>query len=407
MRYRKIILPGLIIIIMVAAFYTFNLKKYISPTGLFPDDFKTVCVNRGDVLASVEAQGIIEPENEVLLLSPTTSLIKKIQKVPGSRVNRGDVILYLETRGVEEQIEKLEEQLEVKRNNLEKNRLNARSTKLDLDYNVEIKKLRIASIKSDLADKTQLLEVGGISPAGVDKTKQELVLAEKDLQNVEERNLIRLKQLQADEQGLLLDLRIQQRQLESLQELLTKLTVRAPSSGIIMSVQGREGERVNADQLLVRMSDLSTYKVIGSIGEQSADLIKTGKTVYTVLDHEKLTGKIGNIMPMIQNNKVQFDVFLEQSNHPKLLPNLKVELMVVQERRDSLLRIPVSEIFEKGDKHSVFVINNTKAIRKEIITGLKGQDFLEIVEGVIEGDCIIISDISRFKHLQEFDIKRP
>ena len=407
MRYRKIILPGLIIIIMVAAFYAFNLKKYISPTGLFPDDFKTVCVNRGDVLASVEAQGIIEPENEVLLLSPTTSLIKKIQKVPGSRVNRGDVILYLETRGVEEQIEKLEEQLEVKRNNLEKNRLNARSTKLDLDYNVEIKKLRIASIKSDLADKTQLLEVGGISPAGVDKTKQELVLAEKDLQNVEERNLIRLKQLQADEQGLLLDLRIQQRQLESLQELLTKLTVRAPSSGIIMSVQGREGERVNADQLLVRMSDLSTYKVIGSIGEQSADLIKTGKTVYTVLDHEKLTGKIGNIMPMIQNNKVQFDVFLEQSNHPKLLPNLKVELMVVQERRDSLLRIPVSEIFEKGDKHSVFVINNTKAIRKEIITGLKGQDFLEIVEGVSEGDCIIISDISRFKHLQEFDIKRP
>lgn len=397
----------MLMILVMIVFVFYKKVRSFSSGSAHSDEIKRACVDRGNVVSSTEAQGIIEPENEVLLLSPTTSVIKNIQKVPGSRVSRGDVILYLETKAVEEQIEKLEEQLEVKRNNLEKNRLNARAANIELEYNVEIKKLKIASIKAELADKEQLLEVGGISPAGVDKTKQELVLAEKDLTNVEERNMIRLKQLQADEQGLLLDIRIQERQLESEKEILSKLTVRAPSAGIILNVEGREGEKVNADQLLVRMSDLSTYKVIGNIGEQYAELIKTGKMVYTILDSVKLTGKIGNIMPLIQNNNVQFDVHLEQSNHPKLLPNLKVKLMVVQEMRDSVLRMPMTDIFEKGSKHSVFVIENTKAVRKEIKTGLRGRDYIEILDGVKENDCIIVSDISKYRNAEDFDIRQP
>ncbi len=405
---RILLYIGLAVILLLVIGYVFHRNRnFFTTRTSTTEEIKTACVSRGDVIASVDAEGIIEPENEVLLLSPTTSIIKKIQRVPGSRVNRGDVILYLETKAVEEQIEKLEEQLEVKRNNLEKNRLNARSAKIELEYNVEIKKLKIASITAELADKEQLLEVGGISPAGVDKTRQELVLAEKDLANVEEKNLIRLKQLQADEQGLLLDIRIQERQLESEQELLSRMTVRAPSAGIILNVQGREGERINADQLMVRMSDLSTYKVIGNIGEQYAELIKTGKAVYTILDNERLTGKIGNIMPIIQNNNVQFDVHLEQSNHPKLLPNMRVRLQVVQEKRDSVLRLPVAEIYDKGNKHSVFVIYHTKAIRTDLKTGLKGRDYIEVIDGALENDCIIVSDVSRFRHLQEFDIRQP
>ena len=76
------------------------------------------------------------------------------------------------------------------------------ATKVDLDYNVQVKNLRIASLKSELADQEQLLEVGGISPARFEKTRQELELAEKDLFMLKEKNSIRLEQLEADEEGL-------------------------------------------------------------------------------------------------------------------------------------------------------------------------------------------------------------
>lgn len=46
-------------------------------------------VDRGLVYVSVDASGIVEPENEVLILSPVSSIIKEIKKEPGSRVQKG------------------------------------------------------------------------------------------------------------------------------------------------------------------------------------------------------------------------------------------------------------------------------------------------------------------------------
>ncbi len=149
-------------------------------------------------------------------------------------------ILRLDPKPIQDEIANIEDQLEVKRNNLHRNRLDARSTRLDLDYNVEMKKLRIASLKSEVSDEEELLEVGGISPAKFDKTKQELTLAEKELEMILSKNSIRLKQIEAEEEGLRLQIQIQEKELETKKENLSKTTVRAPSAGIIMSINGKD-----------------------------------------------------------------------------------------------------------------------------------------------------------------------
>jgi len=173
--------------------------------------YETGMVDSGRVISGIAASGVVEPESEVLLLSPGNSIIKKINKVVGTHVNTGDVILRLDPTEVENQIEIIEDQLEVKRNNLEKNRLAARGIRVDLDYNVEMKKLQIASLKAELEDQEQLLEVGGISPAAFEKTKQQKVIADKEMQMTLEKNSIRLKQLQAEENGLLLEIKMQEK----------------------------------------------------------------------------------------------------------------------------------------------------------------------------------------------------
>ena len=161
-----------------------------------------------------DAKGVVAPGNEVVLLSPASSIITRIAKGAGSRVKAGEIILILDPKIIEENIESMEDQLEIKRNDLLKNHLNARSTTIDLDYNVEVKKLRIVSLKSELTDQEQLLEVGGISPAQFEKTKQELNLAEKELKMVLEKNSIRLQQLEAEEEGLKLEIEVQEKALE-------------------------------------------------------------------------------------------------------------------------------------------------------------------------------------------------
>jgi HlyD family secretion protein len=379
-------------------------KNPLTPT-VKSSSLETDIAEFGTVIKTVPAKGVIEPENEVLLLSPASSVITSIENGVGSRVAKGEVILRLDEQPIREQIEDIEDQLEVKQNNLEKTRLNARNIRVDLDYNVEVKKLKIISIESELVDQEQLLEVGGISPAKFEKTKQELTLAKKDLETLQTKNSIRLQQLATEEKGLTLQIEIQEKQLNQKRELLNKMALRAPSSGIILEINGKEGEKVNTDRLLVRMSDLTTFKLTASIEEQYSDFARTGRDVYALVDNKKLSGKIGTISPAIRDGKIEFDVFLDQSNYSELRPNMSINLQVVQAMRDSVLRVKKGPVFEKGNPHELYVKEINKAYLKRVKTGLEGDNYIEIEDGLEMGDEVIISGISSLRKLEEIELK--
>jgi HlyD family secretion protein len=398
-----------IAVFVVIALITIGAALYFSgalvPSTIKSGNFETVKVDRGDVVSTTKATGIVESENEVILLSPAASIIKSILKEPGNKVQAGELILQLQTEPVLDDIEKLKDQLEVKRNNLEKNQLNAQSTKLDLDYNEEVKRLKVVSLKAQLSDQEQLLEVGGISPARIEETKQEITLAEKDLAMLIKKNSIRLKQLTAEDRGLYLQIRMDEKALEEKQVLLSKMSVRAPSAGIILNISGSVGEKVSADKALVTMSDLSSFKLIGSIDEQYARQLKTGSSVYVTVENEKLEGLIGNITPMVENNKVQFNVHLTESSHPKLIANQNVQIQIFNNKKENALRIIKLPGFDTEKTHKVFVIEGNKAVKKEIVLGIIGDEYCEILSGLKEGDVVISEDTNSIRHLNEIDIK--
>jgi HlyD family secretion protein len=276
---------------------------------------------------------------------------------------------------------------------------------VDLDYNVQVKNLRIASLKSELADQEQLLEVGGISPARFEKTKQELELAEKDLIMIKEKNSIKLQQLEADEEGLRLQIDMQQKVLKAKEEALSKMIIRAPSAGIILSIRGKVGEKVTTDRLLIEMSDLTNFKIQGTTDDDYSEQVKTGNKVYVSLDNEKLAGVIGTVNPVIRDRMIEFDVNLQESNHYKLRPNLNVNLEIVREERDSVLRIVHGPALERGREHQVFVLTSGGPVKRDIRTGLRSEEWVEILEGLEEGDRVVLSDISSAEELSSNEIQ--
>jgi HlyD family secretion protein len=367
------------------------------------DQCTVLQVEKGMVIDPVDASGIVEPGSEAILRCPYPSIIKQIVREPGSRVEKGDLILLLDDQPIRDEIEKLNDQLEIKHNSLEKNNLAETSTKIDLKYNEEVKKLNITSLKSQLSDEEQLLEVGGISPAKIEKTKQEIALAEKELVMLKEKNSIRTKQLKAEDEGLLLGIEIQEKELKEKLEILSQMKVLAPSSGIVLAIGNKVNEKVNKDQMLVRMSDLSTFKISGFIDEKMADYIKTGTTAYALVDNDKLPGHIGNVSPVVENGKIQFNVYLDQNNHPKLIPNQNIALMVAKEQKYNSLRIKNIPEFGKEKIEVLYLYKNGKAIRQQVKTGFISPEFIEIISGVNGGDQIIVpkSGISKFKNFNE------
>ena len=399
---------GFIIVVLTVLLIavTVYLAAILIPSAVKPTVISTGKVDRGVVMLSINATGVVDSENEVLILSPGPGIIKSIYAEPGSRVNKGDTIMQLNTETVHDDIEKIKDQIEVRKNNLERTRLTSQSTRLDLDYNEEVKKLRIASLKSQLADQQQLLEVGGISPARIDQTKQEIVLAEKDLHTMVEKNSIRLKQLESEEKGLLLQIRMQEKELEDKEKLMARMSIRAPSAGIILSVSGREGEKIGNDQLLVRMSDLSSFKVTGSVEEQYANILKTGTRVLVDVDYEQLEGTVGNVTPMVENNQVQFNVHLQENSHPKLIANQRVGIQVISDMREDALRMKKFPGCESSSTHKLFVVKGEKAIKKEFTLGIIGNDYCEVLSGLEEGEMVVTEGLNAFMHLNELEIEK-
>jgi HlyD family secretion protein len=162
---------------------------------------------------------------------------------------------------------------------------------------------------------------------------------------------------------------------------------------------------VNTDRLLIEMSDLTNFKIQGSVEDDFYDHIKTGTRVYVGIDNQKLIGVIGTVDPVVKDRKIEFDVNLQESNHFKLRPNLSVDLEIAMAERDSVLRISNGPVIGRGKEHQVFVLTQSGVESREIRTGLKTKEYVEILEGLNEGERIVLSVVSSMEDLEGMEIR--
>ncbi len=194
------------------------------------------------------------------------------------------------------------------------------------------------------------------------------------------------------------------RRFAAKEEALSKMIIRAPSAGIILSIHGKVGEKVNTDRLLIEMSDLTNFKIRGKVDDDYAENLKTGTKVYVGLDNEKLVGVVGTVNPVIRDRKIEFDVNLQESSHNKLRPNRSVSLDIVRAERDSVIRIPTGPVIGKGNEHEVYVLGNGQPVKRVIVTGIRNSEFIEVKEGLEEGDRVVLSNISNEHELEELEV---
>jgi HlyD family secretion protein len=189
-----------------------------------------------------------------------------------------------------------------------------------------------------------------------------------------------------------LQIEIQKKQLADKLEMLKKLDIKAPSDGIILSISGRVGEKVGTDKMLISMSDLSTFKIKGSIDEKYSEFIKTGNPVFAFPENEKLNGSIGNVTPVVADNKIQFNVHLENSKNPKLIPNQAVRLQVLKSVKNEVLRISSDNDFKANMEQTIYVLDSGNVVPRTVQFGIKGAGYQEVLSGLKEGEQVILSD---------------
>ncbi len=401
-KKRKRILIGCVVIAMLIA--TAWLIRYYFKPSLTTADFTTAKVETGIIENTINATGEVLPEFEEIIASPISASIKDVLMDAGSKVNKGQSILTLDKSITHTAYEKLRFQMESKENEIRKLKLDLEKSFFDIKSNNSIKQLRISNLKDAVSSAKRLLDAGGGTKEDVERAQLDLKVAE--LEKLQLENEIRSKQqtMKIEIREAEISLAIQRSDLDALKRKLDLAEVVATRQGVITWVNKNIGASINEGEALVRIADLTGFKVAGSMSDNMLEKVNNQMAAIIRVGDKLLRGTIVNISPAVNNGIISFDIQLNDKSNAALRPNQKVDVFLITDTRNHVLRIANGPAFNGSDLQEVFVIKNGIAERRTVKTGLSNFDYIEIVSGLEEGDEVITSDMASYKNVKTITI---
>ena len=167
-----------------------------------------------------------------------------------------------------------------------------------------------------------------------------------------------------------------------------------------------EGSTVRKGEVIARLADLSSYRVEAKISDVHANRLAIGLPVQVrINDDEALAGSISQVLPSIENGVGTFTIALEQKSHTGLHTNLRVDVDVFTERKSHALRIKKGPAIPGANTSELFVIRGSKAFKTPVHLGMVGLSDYEVMDGLVEGDEVVVSDMTEYANLKEIPVK--
>jgi len=403
-KRAKAFAVGLVFVAAIAlAFMKFRnlVKPSISESAL-----TTSVAEIGAIEATVAASGVIIPEYELLITSPVNAKIERVLHNSGETVNAGESILQLNKESSLITFEKLNEEQQVNRNKISQLELNLQRSLNELKTQYSIKEIRIKSLETAVAHEQSLLSIGGSTEENVKQARLNLNVAQLELKQLQNQISNQKAMMKADLKSLGYEISIREKDINEISTKLKKAGITSPRKGVITWINDKIGSEVNEGEELVRIADLSSYKVDASISDNYADEVKSGRTALVRINNTDLRGKITHVQPTVENGTVKFSISLNQKNSSLLRPNLKTDVFVVTSYKGKTIRLKNGPAFTGSEEQTVFVQNGNIATARKVKVGESNSDYVEILSGIKAGEKVITSDMQEFVHLNSIEVKK-
>jgi HlyD family secretion protein len=200
-----------------------------------------------------------------------------------------------------------------------------------------------------------------------------------------------------------------ERQILLVEELIRKeeeLTLRSPVSGLVGNLAVEQKNQVAKNQAILSVVDLSEFVIEVDIPESYADDLAIGMTAEINLNGETYLAKLVTISPEIENNQVTGRVrFASRSeggvNQPQgLRQNQRLTTRILMENKQDVLIVQRGQFLETGNGRVAYIVKNDMAERTPIATGARSLSSVEVLNGLSEGDTIIVSGTDMFNGAQ-------
>ena len=196
---------------------------------------------------------------------------------------------------------------------------------------------------------------------------------------------------------------------------LAKTRVVAPFSGTIDEIITDEGSVVNVGVPLIRIVNLSNMYIETEVPERYLSSIKEStnvKVIFPVLGDEVIETKVRQVSNYINPTNRSFKIEVAVPNHKGLIkPNLTAKVQINDYTSERAILIPQSIISENAEgEQYVYKVGEIKGdsvatAHKAIIkTGKTQGDYVEVIEGLANGDVVIQEGARRVQEGQKVKI---
>lgn len=401
-RRRRRILHSMVALAAVALVTVGLSRLKPAAPGVEKATTYTDTVKRGDFQRQVRGNGTLLPEEIHWIPSTTPGRVERILILPGAPVTQDTVIVQLsnpevahavfeaewQLKGAEAQFARLKVQLQSERLSQEAQaaQLNAECSVARLDAEADAKLVvellvdRLTAVRSQ----TKADQLG--IRCDLEKQRLDILAASHQAQlEVQQAELSRLRAV----------LELKRKQLE-------ELTIRAGIDGVLQRLGEREqlqvGQQLAAGANVARVANPARLKAEIKIVETQAKDILLGQPATIDTRNGVVAGRVARIDPAVVNGTVTVDVTLDGPLPKGARPDLSVEGVIELERLQNVLYVgrPVHGQSESRIGLFKLTVTGKEAIRVPVLLGRSSVSTIEVVEGLAEGDVILLNDMSQY-----------
>jgi membrane fusion protein, copper/silver efflux system len=170
----------------------------------------------------------------------------------------------------------------------------------------------------------------------------------------------------------------------------------APRDGIVLERNAVEGMRAQPGDVLFRVADISLVWAVVEVAERDVGSITVGKPVTVrarSFPGRAFAGKVSVIYPQVNRETRTVRLRIELDNADlALLPDMYVDAEIEVGSQEPVLAVPDSSVLDTGNRQTVIIDKGGGRFEpREVKVGHRGGGYVEITEGIIEGDLAVTS----------------
>ena len=409
-KLKKKIRTDVMIVVGLAAIggITYGLTK-LKPAAppLDPSTAVIDTVKRGEMVRDVRGNGTLVPQVTRWVPAPADGRVENILLQAGVEVGPETVIVELSNPQLEQQATDAEFQVKAAEADEE-------NLKVKLESDTMTQKSQIASINAQYSQaKMQLDADESLAKQGLvaDLTLKISRVAVQDLANrlkvEQERLAVASKSTKAQLNAAASRLQQLRVMAKLRRDQVDALKVRAGTSGVLQQVSVQVGQQVTPGLNIARVADPASLKAVLRVAETQIKDVRIGQPVLVDTRNGIIQGTVSRIDPAAREGTFDVDASLVGPLPPSARPDLSVDGTIELERLKDVLKVGRPAFGQANQTIGMFVLtpDGSEAVRTKVTLGRNSVSTVEIVDGLKEGDRVIISDTSQLDSYNRIRLK--